>query len=352
MPGLLWGVQSFIDNGVRPELIPILISFFQNRDIQVKWNGFFSSPLTVTGGGPQGGTAGGILEYLSQTANNLSFLPEDEAFKYIDDSNFLEILNLACIGLSNYNAKLHVPSDMAIDDFYLSPENIKTQEHIDTINKWTHAHEMKLNSSKTNYMIVNYCTSAKFETRLYLENQLLDQVHESTLLGVIISDDLKWNKNTQSIVKRAYKRMSILRSLVKFRIPKCDLVLIYMLYVRSILEQSSVVWSTSITQDEVLALERVQKCALRLIYQSEYLSYSNALYMSGLPDLSSRRLKLLHNFADKCVQNEATQFMFPLNEHKYNTRHPEKYQVPMALHTRLKDLPIIAMAEYLNKHAD
>ena len=56
------GVQSFIENGVRPELIPILISFFQNRDIQVKWNGIFSSPLTVTGGGPQGGTAGGILE--------------------------------------------------------------------------------------------------------------------------------------------------------------------------------------------------------------------------------------------------------------------------------------------------
>ena len=31
------GIQSFIDNGVRPSMIPILISFFKNRQMQVKW---------------------------------------------------------------------------------------------------------------------------------------------------------------------------------------------------------------------------------------------------------------------------------------------------------------------------
>ena len=30
------GIQSFIDNGVRPSMIPILISFFKNRRMQVK----------------------------------------------------------------------------------------------------------------------------------------------------------------------------------------------------------------------------------------------------------------------------------------------------------------------------
>ena len=33
------GIQSFIDNGVRPSLIPILLSFFQERTMTVKWNG-------------------------------------------------------------------------------------------------------------------------------------------------------------------------------------------------------------------------------------------------------------------------------------------------------------------------
>lgn len=33
------GVQSFIENGVRPALIPILINYFQDREMKVKWNG-------------------------------------------------------------------------------------------------------------------------------------------------------------------------------------------------------------------------------------------------------------------------------------------------------------------------
>ena len=32
------GVQSFIRNGVRPSLIPLLILYFQNRIIQVKYH--------------------------------------------------------------------------------------------------------------------------------------------------------------------------------------------------------------------------------------------------------------------------------------------------------------------------
>ena len=60
------GIRSYINNGVRDSLIPLLISFFQERFIIVKWNGVLSSSHTVNGGGPQGGTAG-IIEYISQT---------------------------------------------------------------------------------------------------------------------------------------------------------------------------------------------------------------------------------------------------------------------------------------------
>ena len=75
------GVKSFIRNGVRGSLIPILISFFKNRRMKVKWNGQVSSSRCLNGGGPQGGLMG-ILEYLSQTNNNADFLPDDERFKF------------------------------------------------------------------------------------------------------------------------------------------------------------------------------------------------------------------------------------------------------------------------------
>ena len=52
------GIQSFIDNGVRPSLIPTLLSFFQDRSMVVKWKGCFSSSRQLPGGGPQGWTLG------------------------------------------------------------------------------------------------------------------------------------------------------------------------------------------------------------------------------------------------------------------------------------------------------
>ena len=163
------GVQSFIDNGVRPSLIPILISFFQGRQIVVKWNDVLSKPIEVSGGGPQGGTAGGILEYLSQSAGNLSFVPETEGYKFIDDANFIEVINLVLAGLASINPKAQVPSDIAVENLYLPAENIKTQNHLNTVDKWTQDKEMMLNSSKTKYMIINFCKNASFTTRLHLQ---------------------------------------------------------------------------------------------------------------------------------------------------------------------------------------
>jgi hypothetical protein len=37
------GIQSFIENGVRKSVIPVLISYFQNRRMKVKWNNKLSS---------------------------------------------------------------------------------------------------------------------------------------------------------------------------------------------------------------------------------------------------------------------------------------------------------------------
>jgi hypothetical protein len=50
------GIESFIQNGVRPALIPVLINYFQDRKMSVKWHGQRSVPRKVNGGGPQGDT--------------------------------------------------------------------------------------------------------------------------------------------------------------------------------------------------------------------------------------------------------------------------------------------------------
>ena len=101
------GIQSFIDNGVRASMIPILLSFFQDRKMRVKWKGLLSKEHALPGGGPQGGTLG-IEEYLSQSNGNTDFFEQDEKYKFIDDLSILEILNLISIAMSNYDFHKHV----------------------------------------------------------------------------------------------------------------------------------------------------------------------------------------------------------------------------------------------------
>ena len=55
------GVQSFVNNGVRSSIIPLLINYFQDRRMIVKWHGVESTERTLKGGGPQG-ALWGILE--------------------------------------------------------------------------------------------------------------------------------------------------------------------------------------------------------------------------------------------------------------------------------------------------
>ena len=99
---------------------------------------------------------------------------------------------------------------------------------------------------------------------------------------------------------------------------------IYCLYIRSVAEQSSVVWSSSITSGESNDLERIQKVALRIILQSEYTDYNNALRITNLQTLKARRSFLSLKFAIKCTKSEKTCDMFPLNQTNIDTRQSEK----------------------------
>ena len=134
----------------------------------------------------------------------MEFLDLSEKFKFIDDLSILEIINLLSIGLANYDFQSHVPSDLGTGHFYLDPKYLKSQEYLKKISEWTDNKQMKLNTKKTNYMLFNFTRKYQFNTRLSLENQNLDQVHETKLLGLVIRDDLRWRSNTSAPTRKAY----------------------------------------------------------------------------------------------------------------------------------------------------
>jgi hypothetical protein len=132
-----------------------------------------------------------------------------------------------------------------------------------------------------------------------MEGKVLDQVHQTKLLGLTLQDDLSWRANTDELTKKAYKRMILLKNLFSFNVPIEDLIDIYYLYIRSIVEQSAVVWHSSLTKGEQNDLERVQKVALRIILRDQYTTYLEALELTGIETLKARRAKLCLNFAKK-----------------------------------------------------
>ena len=210
---------------------------------------------------------------------------------------------------------------------------------------------MKLNKKKTEVMIFNY-TSDKFSTRLYIEETLLEIVKETKLLGTIVTSDLKWKKNTQMLIKKAYQRMIILHKLYGFNVPDSDLVVIYTQYLRSILEQSCQVWHYSITEQESTDIERVQKVAMKVILKDRYIDYEEALERLCLDKLSERREMLCLRFAKKCTKHEHTKDMFPLNQpNTQNLRDTEKYEVTSTNTARLLKSAIPQLQRALNRDA-
>ena len=109
---------------------------------------------------------------------------------------------------------------------------------------------MRLNNEKTKVIVFNFTTNYQFSTRLYLEGALLEIVDQTTLLGTVLSLDITWWENTNSITRKAYQRLQMIRRLSQFKVPTDDLVHIYTLYVRSMLEFNCCVWNFDLTKAE------------------------------------------------------------------------------------------------------
>ena len=78
-----------------------------------------------------------LLEYLSQSNDNSDCVSESERFKFLNDLSILEIVNLLTIGITSYNLKYQIPSDVPQHNQYIPSENLKSQRWLIKINQLT-----------------------------------------------------------------------------------------------------------------------------------------------------------------------------------------------------------------------
>ena len=313
------------------------------------WRGKLSTERPLPGSAPQG-SSWGILEYLSQSNDSANNVPEEDRAKFMDDLTILEIITLANVGMASHNIKHQVPSNISTSNQFIPSSHLKTQNYVREIDEWTERNMMKLNEKKTTNMIFNFTKDHQFTTEIELKNEKIVTFEKTKLLGVIITNNLKWHENTKHIVKNANRKMGMLHKFSKFTKNKSHLMHLFKTQVRGCLEYCSTVWHSGLSDSDCKDIERVQRAAMRVIMGNKYQGYEEALKYMKLDSLKQRREKMALQFAKKSLKQESFSKLFPLNTSKHimQKRSPEKYVVNYTNSERYKRSAVPYLQRLLN----
>ena len=213
---------------------------------------------------------------------------------------------------------------------------------------------MKINSDKSKVILFNSAKKSDFKPSLTFDNSENVTIVESTsLLGIQIQSDLKWNLNTDNICTKAFSRIWMIRRLKAHGACTDDLVDVYTKQVRCVLELAVAAWSPGITSGQVTQIERVQKAAFAVILGDDYIDYRNALAMLGLQTLCERRKALCLKFGKKSVKSEKFKHWFVerhVPEEQTQTRSTKTSLLPVDTRTkRYSKSPIPYLTSLLNE---
>ena len=361
-------ITKLSDMGVPGWLLRIVISFLKDRKLIVNYKGKKSSVKSLPGGGPQG-TILALLLFIvlindigfeGQTNNvgdlitskrNMKFVNEIH-LKYVDDLTLAEAIDMPTQLVKVPPSERSMPDSFHARTGHVLPVNqSKVYKQLQRVESYACDNDMKVNYKKTKLILFNPCKNIDFMPEFNINDNNLEVVKEIKLLGIIIQSDMKWTSNTKNMILKANKRLWILRRLKNLGALVGDLLEVYTKQIRCILEYAVPAWQSSITQEEKVNIERVQKSALHIILGNSYQSYENALQLLGIDTLDTRRLKLTYKFALRSEKHEKFRHWFKPTKKILNTRtNAKKYCDVRANHKRFMNSPISYLTKLLNWH--
>lgn len=213
---------------------------------------------------------------------------------------------------------------------------------------------MKIKETKTNIMKFNFSRSYDFPPEVQINGFCndLSVVPQTKLLGVIITEDLKWDANTKYICQKALKRLWILRRMKLLNVEPAVILDVYTKEIRSVLELASPAWHSGLTRKQTADIERIQKIAVKIILSKDdkatnSLSYRTSLSLLGIESLEERRRKLCVNFAKKAIKSRLSD-LFKENLSTYATRSRHPFTEHHANSKRAFTSPLVYLTRLLN----
>ena len=367
--------------GAPAELLSVVASFLSYRQMVVKVGSAFSQPREVLGGVPQGSTLGVFL--FNATIDCFETTSKD-VVPYPCSSNEPDLADLRPLYVSGDSA---IPSgyEHALDNRKLSAwhsrllqvlkyvddnvlvekpnyetavdlgRNVKLKHAIRTQNLFRRivreaiAKGMKVNSSKTNLIVISDGT---YEARAYIVDSsgtVLSAGKTMKILGFHFSNKPNMAAQVEAIRKKMTSRIWVLRHLGHRGFTKDELLKVYLACILPIHDYCSNVYHSSLTQAQSNTLERLQARALKAIFGYEY-SYRSLLELTELKTLHARREARALAFAQKCTAGRFKTW-FPRCEGRRSARLATIYHESFARCQRLRNSPVHYMRRLLNANS-
>ncbi|CAM5097662.1 unnamed protein product [Natator depressus] len=246
-------------HGIRGKILSWIENWLKDKEQRVGINGKFSEWRGVTSGVPQESVLGPILFNLF--INDLEKGVNSEVAKFADDTKLLKIVKTKA-------------------------DCEELQKDLTKLSDWATKCQMKFNADKCKVMHIgknnpNY-TYNMMGANVATTNQEKD-------LGVIVESSLKTSTQCAAAVKKANGMLGIIKKGIENKTENILLPL-YKSMVCPHLEYWVQMWSPHLKKD-ILALEKVQKRATKMIRGLEWVPYEERLKRLGLFSLEKRRLR-------------------------------------------------------------
>ena len=231
-------IQKLVSYEIPNNIVNWIIDFLLNRKQRVKLcQDCVSEWGSVPAGVPQGTKLGPWLFLVM--INDLN-VPNDVMWKYVDDSNISETVKKDEVS--------HIQS--TVDEFVRKSK----------------AEKFVLSERKCKEMRISFTKSEKDFPPIMINNAPLEVVPHAKILGLNVSDNLKWNCHVSELVKKSSKRLYFLTQLKRAKVGCFELVQIFKSCIRSLIEYARPVYHDGLPTYLSRDLETIQQNLTKIPY--------------------------------------------------------------------------------------